>query len=95
VALMVRSDLQGLFRSNDRDLRAIDVFTNREGEWSAVVDSIRNVAAAVADPGFDPEDVESPRRNVLSFYGVGGVGKTTLSRRIELQLADSSVGVSQ
>jgi aminopeptidase N len=71
------------------------VFTNREGEWSAVVDSIRNVAAAVADPGFDPEDVESPRRNVLSFYGVGGVGKTTLSRRIQLQLADSSAGVSQ
>ena len=92
---MVGSDLQGLFRSNDRDLRAVDVFTNREGEWAAVVDSIRNVAAAVADPAFDPEDVESPRRNVLSFYGVGGIGKTTLSRQIESRLAEPSDEVPQ
>ena len=92
---MVRSDLQGLFRSNDRDLHAVDVFTNREGEWSAVVASIRNVAVAVADPSFDPEDVESPRRNVLSFYGVGGIGKTALLRQIESQLDGASEGVPQ
>ncbi|WP_416566168.1 hypothetical protein [Nocardia testacea] len=39
------------------------------------------------EPSFDVEDVESPRRNVLMFYGVGGIGKTTLSQQISRALA--------
>lgn len=87
---MSRADLRALFRSNNRDLTAVDVFTDRQDEWAAVVRSITARVAAVRDPGFDVEDLESPRRNVLVFYGVGGIGKTTLSRRIAEHLADST-----
>ncbi|MEU6189676.1 NB-ARC domain-containing protein [Nocardia sp. NPDC047038] len=67
---------------------ALEVFTDREHEWSTVVDSVRNVHARVTGPGFDAEDLESPRRNVLTFYGVGGIGKTTLSRQVYDRLSD-------
>ncbi|WP_324616674.1 ATP/GTP-binding protein [Streptomyces sp. NRRL F-5065] len=40
----------------------------------------------VGGPGFDVEDLEAPRRNVLVFHGVGGIGKSTLSRTIEASL---------
>ncbi|GAB2606344.1 hypothetical protein GCM10027168_44020 [Streptomyces capparidis] len=33
------------------------------------------------------EDLEAPRDNVLVFHGVGGIGKTTLSRTLEAALA--------
>ncbi|MEU2102334.1 hypothetical protein [Nocardia sp. NPDC019255] len=69
-------------------MRALEVFTDREHEWSTVVDSVRNVHARVTGPGFDVEDLESPRRNVLTFYGVGGIGKTTLSRQVYDHLSD-------
>lgn len=35
------------------------------------------------------EDLEAPRTNILVLYGVGGVGKSTLSRTLEAVLADS------
>ncbi|MEI5525231.1 ATP/GTP-binding protein [Streptomyces brasiliscabiei] len=38
---------------------------------------------------FDVEDLEAPRRNMLVFHGVGGIGKSTLSRKIEASLASS------
>ncbi|MEU2714550.1 ATP/GTP-binding protein [Streptomyces sp. NPDC007205] len=38
---------------------------------------------------FDVEDLEAPRRNILVFHGVGGIGKSTLSRKIEASLAHS------
>jgi len=41
----------------------------------------------VRDAGFDVEDLEAPRRNVLVFYGVGGIGKSTLSRGLLEHLA--------
>ncbi|MGP3978989.1 ATP/GTP-binding protein [Streptomyces sp. 8N114] len=42
----------------------------------------------ITSPDFDVEDLEAPRTNVLVFHGVGGIGKTTLSRRLEAALAD-------
>lgn len=33
------------------------------------------------------EDLEAPRDNVMVFHGVGGIGKTALSRKLEAALA--------
>ncbi|EST29291.1 hypothetical protein N566_22370 [Streptomycetaceae bacterium MP113-05] len=73
----------------------MDVFADREGEWAAVADSLAAVATAASAPGFDVEDLEQPRRNVLSFYGVGGIGKTTLSQQLALHLADDGEQAAQ
>ncbi|MFJ3799862.1 hypothetical protein ACIPSJ_26695 [Streptomyces sp. NPDC090088] len=37
----------------------------------------------VAGPGFDVEDLKAPRNNVIVFHGVGGIGKSTLLRKVE------------
>ncbi|MCO6003390.1 hypothetical protein NE236_00160 [Actinoallomurus purpureus] len=84
---MSRPDLRGVFRTNNRSLASVDVFANREEEWSAVSRGLARVVAARQNPTFDVEDVQTPRRNVLVFYGVGGIGKTTLSQRISERLS--------
>jgi hypothetical protein len=77
-----RSDLRALFRSNDRELMAVDFFTDRDDEWATVAASLVQHTRRVRDPAFDVEDMEAPRRNVLVFYGLGGIGKSTLSRGV-------------
>jgi len=84
-----------MFRSNDPDLRAVDVFSNRESEYGAVVQSIEFVRSQLNSESFDIEDLECPRRNVLAFYGVGGIGKTSLSRTLAVWLADHEAGPPQ
>lgn len=84
---MPRSDLRSLFRSNQQDLTAEDVFADRMDEWGAVARSLTAHAAALREPGLTVEDFESPRRNVLVFYGVGGIGKSTFSRHLEEHLS--------
>ncbi|ONK11303.1 hypothetical protein STBA_20340 [Streptomyces sp. MP131-18] len=86
------SDLRALFRSNDRVLKAVDFFADRQGEWASVAESLVRHAERVRAPGFDVEDLEAPRRNVLVFYGVGGIGKSTLSRGVADRLADETTG---
>ncbi len=85
---MSRSDLRALFRSNDRELKAVDYFADRRDEWATVVESLARHTQAVSGSGFDVEDLETPRRNVLVFYGVGGIGKSTLSRGVAEHLVD-------
>ncbi|OKI37470.1 ATP/GTP-binding protein [Streptomyces sp. TSRI0281] len=79
-------DLRALFGSNDRQLSSEDVFTNRESQWQAVAAALAEHLHHVTGPGFDVEDLEAPRRNVLVFHGVGGIGKSTLSRKLEAAL---------
>ncbi|BDH10605.1 ATP/GTP-binding protein [Streptomyces hygroscopicus] len=86
---MSRSDLRALFRSNDRELKAVDYFADRRDEWATVVESLVRHTRRVHEAGFDVEDLETPRRNVLVFYGVGGIGKSTLSRGVAEHLVDS------
>lgn len=86
---MSRSDLRALFRSNDRELKAVDYFADRRDEWATVVESLVRHTRWVREAGFDVEDLETPRRNVLVFYGVGGIGKSTLSRGVAEHLVDS------
>lgn len=82
VVIVSRSDLRAVFRSNDREVKAVDFFADRRDEWETVATALARHAQAVAAPAFDIEDLEAPRRNVLVFYGVGGIGKSTLSRGV-------------
>ncbi|MDI3407643.1 ATP/GTP-binding protein [Streptomyces cavernicola] len=79
-----------LFSSNDRSVTADEAFTNRQMQWRAVTSGLTEHLQRVGSVNFDVEDVESPRRNILVFHGVGGIGKTTLSRKIEASLTNSA-----
>lgn len=83
------ADLRAVFGSNDRGLSAGEAFTNRQDQWQAVATALSAHLQRVADPRFNVEDLEAPRLNVLVFYGVGGIGKTTLSRKLEAVLTGS------
>ncbi|MCM2420239.1 ATP/GTP-binding protein [Streptomyces sp. RKAG293] len=86
---MAGRDLRTLFTSNDRSISANEAFTNRQAQWQAVTTCLAEHLRQVSGTGFDVEDLESPRRNVLVFHGVGGIGKSTLSRKIEASLTHS------
>ncbi|MEV7177798.1 ATP/GTP-binding protein [Kitasatospora sp. NPDC093679] len=87
-------DLRALFGSNER-VGTDEAFTNRQGQWQAVADALAGHLAALAAPGFDVQDLEAARRNVLVFHGVGGIGKSTLSRKLEAALADTALRPAQ
>ncbi|MEU2775007.1 ATP/GTP-binding protein [Streptomyces sp. NPDC007162] len=80
-------DLRALFGSNDRGIQVEEHFTNRQEQWAAVTTALAEHVRALAAPGFDVEDLEAPRDNVLVFHGIGGIGKSTLSRKVEAALA--------
>jgi hypothetical protein len=84
---LTSSDLRSLFRIQSGDLRAQDVFTDRHDEWESIQRSLVAQAAAISATWFDVSDFAAPRRNVLVFYGLGGIGKTELSKRLEAHLA--------
>ncbi|MGW0647707.1 ATP/GTP-binding protein [Streptomyces umbrinus] len=64
-----------------------EAFTNRQTQWEATAAALAEHLAHITAPGFDVEDLEAPRNNVIHFHGVGGIGKTTLSRKLEAALA--------
>jgi hypothetical protein len=76
-------DLGLLFATNAQDLQAVKVFVDRIPEQRAFDAAVRAHWAATWRPGYDSQDVVAPRRNVMVFYGVGGVGKTSLSEELE------------
>lgn len=80
-------DLRTLFSSNDR-LESGEAFTDRHRQWEAVQAALTEHLAHLRDIAV--EDLEAPRNNVVVFYGVGGIGKTTLSRTLEAVLADTT-----
>ncbi|MEY2233327.1 ATP/GTP-binding protein [Streptomyces sp. BF23-19] len=84
---MAGRDLRALFSTNDRTVATSEAFTNRQAQWELVAAALAEHLRHVADPGFDVEDLERPRNNVIVFHGVGGIGKTTLSRKLEAALA--------
>ena len=92
---MAGRDLRALFSTNDRSVQADEAFTNRAAQWETVAAALTAHLQHVASPAFDAEDLEAPRTNVLVFHGVGGIGKTTLSRTLEAALADAGRRPSQ
>lgn len=76
-----------LFGSGDRSVAAEEAFTNRQAQWHAVLAALADHLRWVSSPSFDVEDLASPRHNVLVGHGVGGIGKSTFSRKIEASLA--------
>ncbi|MFJ8957304.1 ATP/GTP-binding protein [Streptomyces sp. NPDC102381] len=87
---VVARDLRMLFGANDRSVAAEEAFTNRQLQWQAVVGALTEHLRRIAAPGFDVEDLAGPRHNVLVAHGVGGIGKSTFSRKIEASLAQAS-----
>ena len=83
---MAGRDLRALFSTNDRQLEVGEAFTNRQGQWQIVQAALSEHLARITAPGFDVEDLEAPRTNILAFHGVGGIGKSTLSRTLESAL---------
>lgn len=66
---------------------AQEVFANRIGEVVAFRTSLRRMAELQAGSSSGPSsDIKAPRTNVLVYYGMGGVGKTALSRQLERTL---------
>ncbi|MFD7734561.1 ATP/GTP-binding protein [Kitasatospora phosalacinea] len=86
---MAGRDLRALFGSNDR-VGTQEAFTNRQQQWAQVAAAVAEHLQRVADPGFDVQDLEAARRNVLVFHGIGGIGKSTLSRKVEAALGGAS-----
>ncbi|MEW1725069.1 ATP/GTP-binding protein [Streptomyces sp. NPDC093109] len=80
------ADLRALFSSNNPSFDATEAFTNREHQWALVAAALEEHLRHTAGHGFNVEDLEAPRTNVLVFHGVGGVGKSTLLRKIEAAL---------
>ncbi|WP_331726458.1 ATP/GTP-binding protein [Streptomyces uncialis] len=80
------ADLRALFSSNDPSFDADEAFTNREHQWALVAGALEEHLRRTQEPGFDVEDLETPRTNLIVFHGVGGVGKSTLLRKIEAAL---------
>ncbi|MFE3556907.1 ATP/GTP-binding protein [Streptomyces sp. NPDC059193] len=86
---MAGRDLRALFSTNDRQMAASEAFTDRHGQWRLAQTTIAEHLARITAPSFDVEDLEAPRTNILAFHGVGGIGKTTLSRTLEAALANA------
>ncbi|MER5781310.1 ATP/GTP-binding protein [Streptomyces mobaraensis] len=81
------ADLRALFSSNDPSgFEAAEAFTDRQRQWVLVAGALQEHLRRTTDPAFDVEDLEAPRTNVIVFHGVGGVGKTTLLRKLEAAL---------
>lgn len=74
-------DFKQLFQFGyEQGLLGIDVFTDRDDLYNAFKEVYDNFRLGI--DGVDPEDMGAPRRNILHFYGLGGVGKSTFLREL-------------
>ncbi|MGY0466827.1 ATP/GTP-binding protein [Kitasatospora sp. cg17-2] len=85
---MAGRDLRALFSTNSDEIGTSEAFTDRGAQWRAVAAALGEHLARITGYGFDVQDLEAPRRNVMVFHGLGGIGKSTLSRKIEAALTD-------
>ncbi|MER5641910.1 hypothetical protein ABT095_33860 [Kitasatospora sp. NPDC002227] len=85
---MTRTNLRVAFMSGlASTVAAQQVFTNRVDEVAAFGRSLDGLHQTLAEAQISPVvDRVQGRRNVLTFYGVGGIGKTSLSQELERRL---------
>lgn len=85
---MARVNLRAAFMSGTASaVTAQQVFTNRADELAAFNRSLDGLHRILDEAEISPViDRVQGRRNVLTFYGVGGIGKTTLSHELERRL---------
>jgi tetratricopeptide (TPR) repeat protein len=70
--------------------RAQDLFVDRVGEGQAFDESVATVGAQVAAHADLVSLVTADRRNVLTYYGEFGIGKTKLLQRLQRRFTDGS-----
>lgn len=85
---MARVNLRAAFMSGlASTVAAQQVFINRIDEVAAFERSLEGLRQALEEAEVSPVvDRALGRRNVLTFYGVGGIGKTALSQELERRL---------
>ncbi|MFJ3794557.1 tetratricopeptide repeat protein [Kitasatospora sp. NPDC090091] len=85
---MARVNLRAAFMSGlSSTVTAQQVFTNRVDEVAAFNRSVEGLQRTLDEAEVSPVvDRAQGRRNVLTLYGVGGIGKTTLSHELERRL---------
>ncbi|KRV46936.1 hypothetical protein AQ490_09190 [Wenjunlia vitaminophila] len=85
---MARANLRAAFMSGvTSTITAQQVFTDRTDETAAFNRSLVALHQTLDTAEVSPVvDRVQGRRNVLTFYGVGGIGKTTLSHELERRL---------
>jgi len=82
-------DLDRLFDGRRSALSAQEAFTDRVSEADAFDAALEAQRRAVTEyPGMTV-DMTHPRRNVLVYYGMGGIGKSTLSRELYRRFVES------
>ena len=59
---------------------AVDLFTDRLSESEIFASSLLRHLERMTEGS---ASLSWPRHNVLTFYGIGGIGKTELSRRLQ------------
>ncbi|MFJ9950277.1 hypothetical protein [Kitasatospora sp. NPDC091207] len=92
---MARVNLRAAFMNGlESTVTAQQVFINRVDEVAAFERSLVELHRVLDQAEVSPVvDRAQARRNVLTFYGVGGIGKTTLSHELERRLlADAAAG---
>ncbi|MDQ2876987.1 MAG: hypothetical protein M3Y33_20150, partial [Actinomycetota bacterium] len=86
---MSKISLRAAFTLTPQSLvSAQQVFTDRVTEVGAFDASLHALESALDTAQVSPVvDRAIPRRNVLVYYGIGGIGKTTLSEELERRFA--------
>ncbi|MGH8330380.1 MAG: hypothetical protein ACRES0_08140, partial [Pseudomonas sp.] len=82
---MTDQNLRALFTAGPATrLSAEEIFTDRVPELQAFQESVPKFQRWNPPRDLSPViDVTKPRTNVLTYYGIGGIGKTALSKRLE------------
>lgn len=90
---MEEIDLTRLFAGNAPTVRAQRIFADRNSEQEAFDLALQVYASDLKDlnlGSWEAQDLDRPRRNIMTFYGIGGIGKSTLLQMLVQRLDPAS-----